>query len=182
VRGYVDIGVDEGDARHRRPPVAGHIRWVLRRRDVVRSRQPSMRIYREEIFGPVLSVVRVSTFDEALQLVNDHEYGNGTAIFTRDGDAARAFTSGVQGRHGRRQRADSGADGLPLVRRLEAIPVRGPQRARARRRALLYASENDHGRWPKGVGRAPISRCPCSDSGFAVAALGLQGARVSVAL
>ena len=55
-----------------------------------------MRIYREEIFGPVLSMVRVQDFDAALELVNEHEYGNGTAIFTRDGDAARAFTSGVK--------------------------------------------------------------------------------------
>ncbi len=55
-----------------------------------------MRIYREEIFGPVLSIVRVKTAEEALQLVNAHEYGNGTAIFTRDGDAAREFASRVQ--------------------------------------------------------------------------------------
>ncbi|MBS7537666.1 CoA-acylating methylmalonate-semialdehyde dehydrogenase [Ancylobacter lacus] len=50
-----------------------------------------MRIYKEEIFGPVLSVVRVDRYDEAVKLVNDHEYGNGAAIFTRDGDSARAF-------------------------------------------------------------------------------------------
>ena len=55
-----------------------------------------MRIYREEIFGPVLSVVRAPSFDRALQLVNDHEYGNGTAIFTRDGDTARTFMHQVQ--------------------------------------------------------------------------------------
>ena len=52
---------------------------------------PDMKIYKEEIFGPVLSVVRVDRYDDALKLVNDHEYGNGAAIFTRDGDAARAF-------------------------------------------------------------------------------------------
>ena len=50
-----------------------------------------MRIYKEEIFGPVLSVVRAHDYDEALGLCNDHEYGNGVAIFTRDGDAARDF-------------------------------------------------------------------------------------------
>jgi malonate-semialdehyde dehydrogenase (acetylating)/methylmalonate-semialdehyde dehydrogenase len=54
-----------------------------------------MAIYREEIFGPVLSVVRAKDFDEALSIVNGHEYGNGAAVFTRDGDAARAFTAGV---------------------------------------------------------------------------------------
>lgn len=58
--------------------------------------QPNMRIYREEIFGPVLSVVRVPDFDTALQLINDHEYGNGTAIFTNDGYTARTFADKVQ--------------------------------------------------------------------------------------
>ena len=55
-----------------------------------------MRIYREEIFAPVLAVLRAKSYDEALGLCNDHEYGNGTAIFTRDGDAARDFVSKVQ--------------------------------------------------------------------------------------
>jgi len=52
---------------------------------------PEMAIYREEIFGPVLGIVRVATYDEALALVNGHQYGNGTAIFTTDGGAARRF-------------------------------------------------------------------------------------------
>ncbi|WP_163066002.1 aldehyde dehydrogenase family protein, partial [Acinetobacter baumannii] len=55
-----------------------------------------MRIYQEEIFGPVLSVVRAKTYNEALALANDHEYGNGVAIYTRDGDAARDFAAKVQ--------------------------------------------------------------------------------------
>jgi malonate-semialdehyde dehydrogenase (acetylating)/methylmalonate-semialdehyde dehydrogenase len=58
--------------------------------------KPGMRIYDEEIFGPVLSVVRVESYEEAVQLINDHEYGNGTAIFTRDGDTARQFTETIQ--------------------------------------------------------------------------------------
>ncbi len=57
---------------------------------------PEMTIYKEEIFGPVLSVVRAPDYAEAVRLVNDHQYGNGTAIFTRDGDAAREFASRVQ--------------------------------------------------------------------------------------
>ncbi len=57
---------------------------------------PEMRIYREEIFGPVLSVARAPDYAHALQLCNDHEYGNGVAIFTRDGDAARDFAANVQ--------------------------------------------------------------------------------------
>src|ERR1700761_3780617 len=58
--------------------------------------KPEMRIYTEEIFGPVLGVVRVNNFETALQLINDHEYGNGTSIFTRDGDTARDFTQRVK--------------------------------------------------------------------------------------
>ena len=57
---------------------------------------PEMRIYREEIFGPVLAVVRVPDFDTAVRFINEHEFGNGTAIFTRDGDAARQFTHNIQ--------------------------------------------------------------------------------------
>jgi malonate-semialdehyde dehydrogenase (acetylating) / methylmalonate-semialdehyde dehydrogenase len=57
---------------------------------------PSMQIYKEEIFGPVLSIVRAANFEQALQLVNDHEFGNGCAVFTRDGDVAREFASRVQ--------------------------------------------------------------------------------------
>ncbi len=57
---------------------------------------PEMKIYREEIFGPVLSVVRANTYEDALRLPNEHEYGNGVAIFTRDGDAARDFCGRVQ--------------------------------------------------------------------------------------
>jgi malonate-semialdehyde dehydrogenase (acetylating)/methylmalonate-semialdehyde dehydrogenase len=57
---------------------------------------PEMKIYKEEIFGPVLSIVRATDHDSALKLVNDHEFGNGTAIFTRDGDTAREFVMGVK--------------------------------------------------------------------------------------
>ena len=58
--------------------------------------KPEMRIYKEEIFGPVLGVVRVNNFEKALELINEHEYGNGTSIFTRDGDTARDFGRRVQ--------------------------------------------------------------------------------------
>jgi malonate-semialdehyde dehydrogenase (acetylating)/methylmalonate-semialdehyde dehydrogenase len=57
---------------------------------------PTMRIYKEEIFGPVLSVVRAGRYEDALALATDHEYGNGVAIFTRDGDTARDFASRVE--------------------------------------------------------------------------------------
>ena len=55
-----------------------------------------MRIYREEIFGPVLCVIRVPTLAEAQRLIDDHEFGNGVAIFTRDGGAAREFAHSIR--------------------------------------------------------------------------------------
>ena len=96
VRGYIDLGVAEGAellADGRQGPAGDGFFLGATLFDRV---TPDMRIYREEIFGPVLSVVRVPTFDDALALVNDHEFGNGTSIFTRDGDAARAFSHGVK--------------------------------------------------------------------------------------
>jgi len=63
---------------------------------LIDSVKPGMKAYDEEIFGPVLSVTRVDTYDEAVQLINDHQYGNGTAIFTRDGGAARRFQFDIQ--------------------------------------------------------------------------------------
>ena len=99
VRGYVDLGVSEGaklvvDGRDLR--LQGYEDGFYMGGCLFDDVTPDMRIYKEEIFGPVLSVVRVDKFDEALKLVNDHEYGNGTAVFTRDGDTARAFMHGVQ--------------------------------------------------------------------------------------
>jgi len=97
VRGYIDLGVEEGAdlvADGRPSPIDSE--GFFLGASLFDHVKPSMRIYKEEIFGPVLSMVRVPDFDSALQLVNDHEFGNGTAIFTRDGDAARAFTSGVK--------------------------------------------------------------------------------------
>ncbi len=57
---------------------------------------PEMAVYKEEIFGPVLSIVRADSYEQAVTLINDHEYGNGTAIFTRDGDTARDFAANIQ--------------------------------------------------------------------------------------
>jgi malonate-semialdehyde dehydrogenase (acetylating)/methylmalonate-semialdehyde dehydrogenase len=99
VKGYVDLGVEEGaelvvDGRGTQVPNAGD--GFFLGGCLFDHVQASMRIYREEIFGPVLSILRVSTYEEALNLVNSHEYGNGTALFTRDGDAARDFVHRVQ--------------------------------------------------------------------------------------
>ena len=85
---------------------------------------PSMQVYRDEIFGPVLSVLRVDDLDQAIDVVNANPYGNGTAIFTRDGSAARRFRRDVHGGDGRHQRGHPGAHGLLLVRRMEAVALR----------------------------------------------------------
>mgnify|MGYP005749819741 FL=1 len=99
VRGYVDAGVAEGaqlvvDGRGLQ--VEGAPGGFFLGGCLFDHVTPAMRIYREEIFGPVLCVVRVPDFEAALALVNEHEYGNGTAVFTRDGDAARQFAHRVQ--------------------------------------------------------------------------------------
>jgi len=98
VLGYVETGVREGaelvvDGRGHQ--VAGHERGFFMGPVLFDHVTDKMRIYREEIFGPVLVVVRVPTLDAALELIERHEYGNGTAIFTRDGGAAREFTRRV---------------------------------------------------------------------------------------
>ena len=67
---------------------------------------PAMTTYRDEIFGPVLQIVRARDFDEAIALPSNHQYGNGVAIFTRDGHAARRIRQQGQCRHGRHQCAD----------------------------------------------------------------------------
>jgi malonate-semialdehyde dehydrogenase (acetylating)/methylmalonate-semialdehyde dehydrogenase len=94
VKGYVDLGVSEGaklavDGRGFK--VAGHENGFFLGACLFDGVTTGMRIYREEIFGPVLSLVRVPDFEAALKLVNGHEFANGTAVFTRDGDTAREF-------------------------------------------------------------------------------------------
>ncbi|MDX3807810.1 MAG: CoA-acylating methylmalonate-semialdehyde dehydrogenase [Bosea sp. (in: a-proteobacteria)] len=99
IKSYVDIGVQEGaklvvDGRDFK--MQGYENGFYVGGCLFDNVTKDMRIYKEEIFGPVLSVLRADSYDEALKLTNDHEYGNGTAIFTRDGDAARDFASKVQ--------------------------------------------------------------------------------------
>jgi malonate-semialdehyde dehydrogenase (acetylating)/methylmalonate-semialdehyde dehydrogenase len=98
VRDYVDLGVKEGaklvvDGRGFR--LQGYENGFFLGGCLFDAVEPHMRIYKEEIFGPVLSVVRARDYEEALRLPSEHEYGNGVAIFTRDGDAARDFVSRV---------------------------------------------------------------------------------------
>lgn len=99
VKGYVDLGVEEGakllvDGRNF--TLQGYENGFYMSGCLFDEVTPDMRIYKEEIFGPVLSIVRSPNYEYAIKLANDHEMGNGVAIFTRDGDAARDFASRVQ--------------------------------------------------------------------------------------
>src|SRR5258707_8032202 len=99
VRSYVDLGIEEGaklvvDGRGLK--LQGYEDGFFLGGCLFDDVTPEMRIYKEEIFRPVLSVVRTPAFDTATKLVNDHEYGNWVASFTRDGDAAREFANRIQ--------------------------------------------------------------------------------------
>jgi malonate-semialdehyde dehydrogenase (acetylating)/methylmalonate-semialdehyde dehydrogenase len=99
VASYVDAGVNEGaklvvDGRN--PKVNGESNGFWLGPTLFDEVSPQMSIYKEEIFGPVLSVVRVKTYNEGVSLINAHPYGNGTAIFTNDGGAARKFQNEIQ--------------------------------------------------------------------------------------
>lgn len=99
VAGYIQTGVDEGaelvvDGRQTTVDGAGDGYFIGG--SLFDHVTPSMRIHSEEIFGPVLAIARVASFDEAVSMINAHEYGNGTAIFTRDGDAARQYCEQIQ--------------------------------------------------------------------------------------
>ena len=99
VSGYIDAGVKEGAdlvVDGRGFSLQGYENGYFIGGSLFDNVTTDMSIYREEIFGPVVSVVRADSFDTAVKMVNDHEYGNGTAIFTRDGDAARTFADGIE--------------------------------------------------------------------------------------
>jgi malonate-semialdehyde dehydrogenase (acetylating)/methylmalonate-semialdehyde dehydrogenase len=99
VLGYIDAGVKEGaklvvDGRGFK--LQGYENGYFIGGSLFDNVKPDMSIYREEIFGPVLSVLRSPSYDHAVKLINTHEFGNGTAIFTRDGDAARSFADKIE--------------------------------------------------------------------------------------
>jgi malonate-semialdehyde dehydrogenase (acetylating)/methylmalonate-semialdehyde dehydrogenase len=99
VLGYIDAGVKEGaelvvDGRGFK--LQGYEGGYFVGGTLFDRVKPDMSIYKEEIFGPVLSVVRSPSYDHAVKLINANEFGNGTAIFTRDGDAARSFADKIE--------------------------------------------------------------------------------------
>ncbi|SEB52941.1 methylmalonate-semialdehyde dehydrogenase [acylating] [Nitratireductor aquibiodomus] len=154
VKGYVDLGVKEGaklvvDGRDFK--MQGYENGYYMGGCLFDNVTKDMRIYKEEIFGPVLSVVRANTYEEALALPNDHEFGNGVAIFTRDGDAARDFAA----------RVDVGMVGVNVP-----IPVPIAYYTFGGWKASAFGDLNQHGpdafrfytktktvtsRWPSGV-------------------------------
>jgi malonate-semialdehyde dehydrogenase (acetylating)/methylmalonate-semialdehyde dehydrogenase len=158
VSNYVDTGVEEGadlvvDGRNLK--IAGYEEGFFIGGCLFDGVKPGMRIYKEEIFGPVLSIVRAGDYEEALALVNDHEYGNGAAIFTRDGDAARDFTSRVR---------------IGMVGVNVPIPVPTAYHSFGGWKRSLFGDHHMHGpegvrfytrlktvtsRWPSGIRRGP---------------------------
>ena len=99
IEGYIDAGIEHGAklvVDGRGASVAGHENGFFVGGCLFDNVTTDMTIYTDEIFGPVLSIVRVSDYETALKLINDHEYGNGTSIYTRDGDTARHFTRYAQ--------------------------------------------------------------------------------------
>lgn len=99
ITGLIDSGVDAGaelvvDGRN--ISLQGYENGFFLGGSLFDHVTTDMQIYQEEIFGPVLCVVRAPDYEHAVRMINDHEYGNGTAIFTRDGDAARSFADSIQ--------------------------------------------------------------------------------------
>ncbi|MHA1553581.1 MAG: CoA-acylating methylmalonate-semialdehyde dehydrogenase [Alphaproteobacteria bacterium] len=99
VLGYIESGIEEGadlvvDGRNF--SLQGYENGYFVGGTLFDKVTTNMKIYQEEIFGPVLSIARVQDYNQAVKMINDHEYGNGTAIFTRDGDAARTFADQIE--------------------------------------------------------------------------------------
>lgn len=101
VRGYLDLAEQEGadvvvDGRTFKYNMQGYENGYYLGGSLFDNVKPGMRTYREEIFGPTLQIVRANSFDEAMRLPTEHEFGNGTSIYTRDGDTARAYVNNVE--------------------------------------------------------------------------------------
>ena len=170
VQGYIDLGVKEGAklvVDGRGLSLQGYENGFFLGGSLFDNVGTDMRIYQEEIFGPVLGVVRTPDLAGAVRMVNAHEYGNGVAIFTSDGGAARDFAAGDQDRHGRRQRADPGADGVPLVSAAGSTRCSATTTSTARKAcASTRATRRSPQRWPTG---GPARRGICDADAGAVA-------------
>jgi malonate-semialdehyde dehydrogenase (acetylating)/methylmalonate-semialdehyde dehydrogenase len=166
VTSYVDAGVEEGAelvVNGRNTTVDADGEGFFLEPTLFDKVTPEMSIYANEIFGPVLSVVRTSSYVEGLELINANPYGNGTEIFTNDGGAARIFQSEVEVGMVGGQRADPGAGVLLLVRRLEEQPLRGQPRARHRGCPLLHPRQGRHLPLARPQPRQPQPRLPQND-------------------
>ncbi|GAB2702232.1 CoA-acylating methylmalonate-semialdehyde dehydrogenase [Nocardia thraciensis] len=166
VNSYVQVGVDEGaelviDGRG--VTVEGAEDGFFAGATLFDNVTADMRIYREEIFGPVLSIVRAKDYEEALRLPNEHEFGNGVAIFTRDGDTARDFAA----------RVEVGMVGINVP-----IPVPIAYHTFGGWKRSGFGDLNQHGpdsirfytktktvtqRWPKGLGKSNAFVIPTMD-------------------
>ena len=160
VRGYIDLGVREGATLvvdGRQHPVTRHEPGFFLGASLFDHVRTDMRIYQEEIFGPVLGIVRVPDLDAALEVVNAHEFGNGTAIFTSDGLSAQKYTRSVQ---------------VGMVGVNVPIPVPMAFHSFGGWKRSLFGDLHVHGtdgvrfytrlktvtsRWPKGRGRSEFS-------------------------
>ena len=154
VKGYVDLGLEEGAelvVDGREISIQGYENGFFMGGCLFDQVHDDMAIWKEEIFGPVLSVVRAADFEEALRLPSEHEFGNGVSIFTRDGDAARAFV----------ERVEVGMVGVNVP-----IPVPLAFHGFGGWKASVYGALNQHGpdgvrfytrtktvttRWPTGI-------------------------------
>ena len=164
---WIDKGVAEGaELVHDGRPfhVAGHPDGYFLGVTLFDHVKPEMEIYREEIFGPVLGIVRATTFDEALSMINGHQYGNGTAIFTTDGGAARRFELEVD---------------VPMIGVDIVIPVpagylylggfTGRPSAISRCAARTASASSPGGRWSPSAGQNPGAERPLAWSSPAMA-------------
>ena len=145
VEDYIQLGVDEGAelvVDGRGFTLQGFENGFFVGPTLFDHVTPEMRTYKEEIFGPVLQIVRASSFEEAIALPSEHAYGNGVAIFTRNGRAARDFAAKVNVGMVGINVPNSSAGGLPHLRRLEAQRLRRHQPARHGRGEILHQGQD----------------------------------------
>ena len=163
IEDYIQSGLDDGakiilDGRNCN--IQGYEKGYFIGPTIFDHVKKNMKIYREEIFGPVLSVVRVNNYDDALSLINSHEYGNGTSIYTSDGEVSRHFTSNVE---------------IGMVGVNVPIPVPMAFHSFGGWKNSLYGSNTMHGiegvnfytklktvtsRWPKSIQKGPEFKMP----------------------